>query len=735
MNLLVFQSSLFFIYLAILTGCTSGGGGSAAGIPSLDPTPTVSPNPTTTPTPSFTPTVPTLDYSSSAGTTGVVGNLMSISPSSFSSNGANITACEIKSGTTALPFTFTVAPTTCVISGTPTGVLSPTQYTLVATNAVGISTDAVVTLSVNATVPSLSYASSNGTSTTVGTALSIIPSLLAANGANVIACGIANGTTALPNTLSVNPTSCQISGTPTSVLPNTVYQLVATNSQGNSEAAVVTITVNATVGGSLSGLSGTLVIQNNGGDNLTLSTNGTFIFPTALGSGSSYSVSILNQPIGQFCSVTNGSGSITSSSISSVSISCVIPTWASTIQNGASGGVTIGKSVAVDSSGNTYVTGSTTRALDGQTQHGSTDYFITKYNPLGSRQWTIQNGASLNAYARGVATDSSGNVYVTGYVSGSLDNQTASGGYDLFITKYNSNGVRQWTVQDGSNGNNYSFSIAVDSGNNIYVTGTTALVAIDGQVQHGTSDLFISKYNSNGIRQWTIQDGATNGSVQGNGIATDSSGNVYVTGYTNVGIDGQTQHGANDFFVTKYDTNGTLLWTAQNGASSGTTYGFSIAIDNLGNVYATGETNVSLDSQSIHGSFDLFLIKYSSSGLRLWTILDGASPGIGVTQGFGVAVDSSANPYIAGSTSVAIDGQIQHGSTDFFISKYNSNGVRQWTNQDGATSGTSSGNSIATDAFGNILVTGDTNVAIDGQFKHGNDDLFITQYSSAGVHH
>ena len=91
--------------------------------------------------------------------------------------------------------------------------------------------------------------------------------------------------------------------------------------------------------------------------------------------------------------------------------------------------------VATDSSGNVYVTGGTKGGLDGNTSAGDTDLFVVKYNSSGTKQWTKQLGTSSGDYARGVATDSSGNVYVTGYTGGGLDGNTSAGSSDLFVVK------------------------------------------------------------------------------------------------------------------------------------------------------------------------------------------------------------------------------------------------------------------------------------------------------------
>ena len=127
---------------------------------------------------------------------------------------------------------------------------------------------------------------------------------------------------------------------------------------------------------------------------------------------------------------------------------------------------------------------------------------------------------------------------------------------------YNTNGVLQWTIQDGTAGGTVMIGdtligvrIAADKAGNCVVTGSTT-VAIDGQAQHGATDLFLAKYNATGTRLWTVQDGAAAGVTHGAGIALDSSNSIFVTGRTSAPIDGQSQHGANDLFITKYTGGG-----------------------------------------------------------------------------------------------------------------------------------------------------------------------------------
>ena len=161
---------------------------------------------------------------------------------------------------------------------------------------------------------------------------------------------------------------------------------------------------------------------------------------------------------------------------------------------------------------------------------------------------------ATNDYANGVATDSSGNVYVTGGTKGGLDGNTSAGNTDLFVVKYNSSGTKQWTKQLGSSGLDSANGITIDSSGNVYVTGVT-FGGLDWNTSAGANDLFVVKYNSSGTKEWTEQLGSASSDFA-NGVATDSSGNVYVAGVTYGGLDGNSK-GNVDLFVVKYNSSGT----------------------------------------------------------------------------------------------------------------------------------------------------------------------------------
>jgi len=306
-----------------------------------------------------------------------------------------------------------------------------------------------------------------------------------------------------------------------------------------------------------------------------------------------------------FISISCTSSSSSSSSTDNTNTT----TW--TKQLGTSS-IDKGYGVTTDSSGNIYVTGYTTGGLDGNTFLGGGvvlggDIFLVKYSSSGTKQWTKQLGTSSDDWGEGVTTDSSGNIYVTGGTGGGLDGNTSSGGYDIFLVKYNSSGTKQWTKQMGTDDYEKGNGVTTDSSGNIYVTGSTS-GGLDGNTNSGSRDIFLIKYNSSGTKQWT----KTSSGGRGNSVSTDSSGNIYVTGDTYGGLDGNTNSGSYDIFLIKYNSSGTKQWTKQLGTSSGD-YGNGVSTDSSDNIYVTGYTNGDLDGNTNSGNFDIFLVKYNSS--------------------------------------------------------------------------------------------------------------------------
>ena len=371
--------------------------------------------------------------------------------------------------------------------------------------------------------------------------------------------------------------------------------------------------------------------------------------------------------------------------------------------------------------------------LDGETNNGSDDIFLTKYNSAGTRQWTrlAGTGTSDQPGWNGLAVDGSGNSFVTGGSSSDLDGQGNSGGSDMCLIKYDTSGAKQWTRVLGGTGNESGSGVAVDGSGNIYVVGTTT-ANLDGlSFSGGTYDAFLTKYNSSGDKQWTRLLG--NGTeTYGYAVALATSGNVYISGVTRNSLDGEPFGGMVDMFVAKYNASGTRQWTRMIGTNRQELC-YGVAVDSSENVYASGSSYGDFDglpnSDPTWMSEDIFLVKYNSSGTKQWSRFYGES-GSNVTVG--LAVDGSGNAYIAGNTNAELEDLDPAGSHDLILIKYDTSGTRQWTRMLGTGSGDYA-RSVAVDASGTTFMTGHTSGDLDGAANNGGNDGFIVKYDTSGA--
>ena len=159
-----------------------------------------------------------------------------------------------------------------------------------------------------------------------------------------------------------------------------------------------------------------------------------------------------------------------------------------------------GTGVTLYSSDNIYVSGQSNGGLDGNINSWSDDIFLVKYNSSGTKQWTKKLGIFDNESGVSMTVDSSDNIYVTGYTKEGYDGNSNSENYDIFLMKYNSSGTKQWTKQFGSSDNDSVSDITLDSSDNIHITGYTD-GDLDGNTNSGGYDIFLIKYNSDGVLQ------------------------------------------------------------------------------------------------------------------------------------------------------------------------------------------------------------------------------------------
>jgi hypothetical protein len=376
-----------------------------------------------------------------------------------------------------------------------------------------------------------------------------------------------------------------------------------------------------------------------------------------------------------------------------------------------------GQSVAVDGSGNAYISGYTYGSLGGPNA-GYWDAFLVKYNSSGSLLWKRQIGTTTTDVSYSVAVDGSGNAYISGYTYGSLGEPNA-GLFDAFLAKYDSSGSVLWTRQIGTTANDESCSVAVDGSGNAYISGWT--YGSLGGPNAGDGDVFLAKYDSSGLLLWTRQIGTTTWDVS-QSVAVDGLGNAYISGYTYGSLGGPNPNpGWTDAFLAKYDSSGLLLWTRQIGTTTWDE-SYSVAVDGLGNAYISGFTYGSLGGPNA-GGYDAFLAKYDSSGALLWTRQIGTT---GHDFSYSVAVDGSGSAYISGWTSGSLGGP-NAGNYDAFLVKYDSSGSLLWTRQIGTTTDDYS-RSVAVDGLGNAYISGYTLGSLGGP-NAGGYDAFLAKYA------
>ena len=341
-------------------------------------------------------------------------------------------------------------------------------------------------------------------------------------------------------------------------------------------------------------------------------------------------------------------------------------TWAARY-DGPEGDDDVAQAIAVDVSGNVYVTGKSYNGKHitnpAETPSGTSDeyaYATVKCDSSGNRLWAARydGPGQVDDIARAIAVDGSGNVYVTG-----------SSGGNYATIKYDSGGKQLWVAPYGNStkSTDGAVAVAVDGSGNVYVTGTSQ------------NNIVTIKYNFKGEQLW-----AAPYEGEAKAMALDSSGNVYVTGQT-----------GGKYATIKYDIAGNRLWVAGfSGPSRGNGGAVALALDSSGNVYVTG-TAWSPRSEKSYAT-----IKYDNLGNQLWaTRYDGPMPYY-PSQAVAIALSASGNVYVTGS--------MQGGSAwDYVTVGYNNDGKELWAARyNGPANGFDQAAAIAVDKWGNVYVTG-----------------------------
>jgi uncharacterized delta-60 repeat protein len=365
--------------------------------------------------------------------------------------------------------------------------------------------------------------------------------------------------------------------------------------------------------------------------------------------------------------------------------------------NGTGNSADLSVSAVVDNSGNLIVTGYGINSGTGR------DFITVKYNSDGVVQWVRTYNGTINGgdYSFAVAIDASDNVYVTG--RSDRGSPTLS---DMTTVKYNPAGVLQWAVHYNGPGNGVDEGLAItlDNLNNVYVAGR-CMGSGTGQ------DMVIIKYNNSGVQQWAQNyNGTANSTDAASSMAVDAFWNVYICGASIGSTSGS------DFMVIKYDQSGNEQWVKRiNGPANGGDVAEELMIDASGGIYATGFVWA--------GSFgyDFYTVKFNSFGAIQW---EQRYNGAGNLYDFAHSIDLDpvGNIYVGGQST---------GSSlnyDYALIKYNSSGIQQWVQTyNGPANGSDEAYSVMLDPSGNIYIGGGSASISNGM------DFVLIKYNLLGV--
>jgi|GEM_PF-977248 len=400
-------------------------------------------------------------------------------------------------------------------------------------------------------------------------------------------------------------------------------------------------------------------------------------------------------------------------------------TKAWTILRGNAGGNQVEK-MSSDLSGNLYLSGTTEGDLDGNPNPGAaTNMFLMKLDSNGAWQWTRQLGTTFGELGGRAGPDSIGNIFIPGTTNGDFDGGVNAGGADMFVVKYDTTGAKLWSRQLGSAGNDHGTCAAADSTGNVYVTGSTD-GDYDGNIASGLDDIFITKYDAGGLKQWSKQYGTTDADVA-MGIAFDTGDNFYLTGYTKGNLDGASNQGDADVFLMKCDSAGNIIWTRLLGTSA-EEWGKNVAIDSSGKILVTGWTYGDLDGEMNQGGRDVFIAQFDAGGVKQWIRIIGSSAD---EYSSALTSDVSRNIYVGGATTGDLSGRGNAGGYDVFTAKFDPTGNRLWVKTNG-TIGTDEGKDLCIGAAGQLWVAGSTDNNLDLVINNGGCDIFLMKYSTDG---
>jgi hypothetical protein len=432
----------------------------------------------------------------------------------------------------------------------------------------------------------------------------------------------------------------------------------------------------------------------------------------------------------------------------------------------------VGQSIKVDFLGNVYTTGwfrgtcdfNPGLGINSLTSVGNEDIFVTKFDSYGNFIWSRRIGGVSYDDASSMVLDSLGNVYITGYFTGTVDfnpgpgsyNLTSFGMRDIFIIKLNALGNFVWAKNLGGTLNDYGNSIAIDQLGNLliagYFTGTADFdpgLGTNNLTSAGGIDVFVAKLDASGNLIWAKRWGGVEYD-HALAVAVGSSGSVYTAGvFSNLvdfdpgmGITNFYSFGNLDIFVSKLDSSGNFVWAKQMGGGDND-WLFSMAVDGLDNVHTCGHFKLTADfdpglalyNLTSIGDLDIFISKLDGYGNFIWAKQVGSAA---IDYCRAIALDTLGNVYTTGSFQLTADfdpgldsnNLTSFGDSDAYIYKLDSSGNFVWVQQL-SSSIAESGYAITVDSLERIYTTGF--FAGNTDFDPGTNSYILNPIGAADV--
>ncbi|MFN2429937.1 MAG: gliding motility-associated C-terminal domain-containing protein [Cryomorphaceae bacterium] len=385
--------------------------------------------------------------------------------------------------------------------------------------------------------------------------------------------------------------------------------------------------------------------------------------------------------------------------------------------------------------------------------------FFTMQLVAFSQYWVKYQGGDNTDETLAIASDDADNTYTTGYFSTAAEingqNLGVVGLTDMFLSKIDADGDSEWSISAGGSGSDRGLGVDVDGAGNVLVCGffTGSMNFGNGVsiTSNGNSrDIFVAKYNANGIAQWARAAGSAGNNDRANGVAADNSGNVFITGEFSGdadfgGLTISSLGGTTDAFVAKYSADGSEEWVKK-GSGDTADRGLALVADNQGDVYACGTFSGEITFDNTYTNTiqnALFLVKYSADGDEAWVRWAGGS-----SQSIAYDIDTDGSEvFITGDFGESITFFSEAGTNvlnsaydnSVFVVNYSGSGAYQWGQSQGSGSPVSArgisyrNNTLGITGFHECTFESLSEIYGESLFNSiGFRDAFVMRYTSSG---